>query len=266
MKSSDRMVLMILPLVAAMAAFWMLVLSPKREEAGNLGTQVTELQKKVDEAKAVAAEAAMAKARYRDHYQAIVGLGKAVPADDDTATLYVQLSRLSKKAKVDLRSIQLKQTGGSAPPTPAPAPAPKEGDKPAGEGAAAAPATEATAAMLPLGASIGPAGFGVMPYQVKFRGDFFHIADFLGGVDRLVRTGDPQLSVRGRLLTVDGFSLKQDDAKGFPRLSATFALTTYLTPPGQGLTAGASPAGPVPAGSGGTPPGAPASATTEAGR
>ena len=31
----------------------------------------------------------------------------------------------------------------------------------------------------------------------------------------------------------------------FPKLQATFSVTTYLTPPEQGLTAGATPVGPA---------------------
>ena len=51
----------------------------------------------------------------------------------------------------------------------------------------------------------------------------------------------------GRLLTVDGFALEPDDELGFPLLKGTFAITTYLTPAGQGVTAGATPAAPAPA-------------------
>jgi hypothetical protein len=50
--------------------------------------------------------------------------------------------------------------------------------------------------------------------------------------------------VDGRLITLSGFTLAPDTEKGFPHLEATFSVTTYLTPPSQGITAGASPAGP----------------------
>ena len=68
------------------------------------------------------------------------------------------------------------------------------------------PPTEAAASLLPLGASIGPAGLGVMPYSLTFSGDFFQIANFIGGIDSLVHTGaKSNVAVDGRLVTLNGF-------------------------------------------------------------
>ena len=41
-------------------------------------------------------------------------------------------------------------------------------------------------------------------------------------------------------------SLTRDLENGFPSLLANFAVTTYVTPTTQGLTAGATPSGPAP--------------------
>jgi hypothetical protein len=84
-----------------------------------------------------------------------------------------------------------------------------------------------------------------MPYDLQFSGDFFHVADFIGGIDSMVHTEGSHVAVDGRLLTLDGFALNGDQDLGFPHLNATFAVTTYLTPTSQGVTAGASPTGPV---------------------
>ena len=83
-----------------------------------------------------------------------------------------------------------------------------------------------------------------MPYTLTFRGEFFQIADFIAGLDALVKTTNGRLNANGRLVTVDGFSLEEDEEAGFPTLTAKFAVTTYLTPPGQGVTAGATPIAP----------------------
>src|SRR2546429_4578815 len=48
---------------------------------------------------------------------------------------------------------------------------------------------------------------------------------------------------RSRLATIDGFSLQPSSSGG---LTANLAITTYVTPASQGLTAGATPAGPAP--------------------
>jgi hypothetical protein len=106
--------------------------------------------------------------------------------------------------------------------------------------------TEVAASTLPLGAAIGPAGLAVMPYELTFSGDFFHIADFIEGLDALVKSENEKVDVRGRLITINGFSLAPSQA-GFPDLEASFTVTTYLTPPSEGVTAGATPEAPVPA-------------------
>lgn len=120
--------------------------------------------------------------------------------------------------------------------------------------------TEAAAALQPLGAAVGPAGLPVMPYDLTFSGGFFQIADFLHELDALVHVRHGQVSVNGRLLTVDSFSLVPGaDSSGAPGstspttssapatkgLQASLSVTTYLTPQDQGLTAGATPSGPV---------------------
>jgi hypothetical protein len=103
---------------------------------------------------------------------------------------------------------------------------------------------------MPLGASIGPAGLAVMPYTLTFTGDFFQIAGFIHGIDKLVETKNATVGVEGRLVTIDGFSLSatedEEEGAGDNRLSANFTVTTYITPPGQGVTAGASTSEPAP--------------------
>jgi hypothetical protein len=113
------------------------------------------------------------------------------------------------------------------------------------------PATEAAAATLPIGASVGPAGLPVMPYDLEFTGDFFQIANFLESLDKMVQMPQGKVDVTGRLLTVDGFALSPEQSAGasmsaVPTLAASLAVTTYLTPADQGLTAGATPGGPAP--------------------
>jgi Tfp pilus assembly protein PilO len=86
-----------------------------------------------------------------------------------------------------------------------------------------------------------------MPYTLSFSGNFFQIADFIEGIDSLVHARPSKVAVDGRLVTLDGFALTGAAEEGFPQLSASFAVTTYLIPPGQGLTAGATPTTPAPA-------------------
>lgn len=291
MKRSDSTILMILPLVALVVAFWFLVLAPKRKEASKLGDEVAKLQTAVDEHKRAAADAVEAKESFPDNYQKVVELGRAVPQDDDTASLFRELSAISRRVGVEFRAIEL---NASQSPAPAPATPPAsdessgsgdsgsggegsgspdsggQGNEGGGESSGAtptstttpAPATEATAASLPIGAAVGPAGFPVMPYKLEFRGDFFRVADFIHQLDQMVRTKDGRASVHGRLLTIDGFALKENTKEGFPSLTAKFSITTYLTPADQGISAGATPQAPAPAAPGQAAPAPAATAPT----
>ena len=67
------------------------------------------------------------------------------------------------------------------------------------------------------------------------------------GIDSLVDAENERVAVNGRLVTLDGFSLAVDATRGFPYLDANFSVTTYIVPPSQGVTAGATPTSPAPA-------------------
>jgi Tfp pilus assembly protein PilO len=269
MGSSNRLILSILVVAALAIAFWMLALSPKREEADKLGTEAEQLQVSLVEAQSKATAAAVAKREFPADYRQLVVLGKAVPASDETSSLFIELNQIASRSRIKFESIALNGSGetaetpaapAAAPEAPAEAPAtPASGASTSGAvpAAAAIPPTEAAASVLPLGATIGPAGLGVMPYSLNLSGDFFHVADFIKGIDSLIDTGESEIVVDGRLVTLDGFSLNADPELGFPHLDANFAVTTFLVPPTQGITAGATPVEPA------TAVTAPGSETTE---
>lgn len=225
MSSTNRLIVAMLVVAVLGGAFWMMLLSPKREKANELGAQVTALEASLSQHEAEVAEAEAAREQFPQEYRRLVVLGKAVPGDDDIASLLVQMNRLSAGADGTLRDITLTASGGGET-----APAPPVG----AEGTVSA--TEVAASLLPIGAEIGPAGLAVMPYEVTFDGNFSEIADFIKGLDSLVETGGAEVKVDGRLVTIDGFSLAPDPKVGFPALQASFSLTTYLTPPSEGST------------------------------
>lgn len=231
LKSSKAVIVGAVLVVVAGIAFWMLAVSPKKDEAAKLDREAASLETSLALHQGEVTQGEAARERFADDYQKLVVLGQAVPGDDDTASLLVQVSRIAEKTDVYFREIKLSSEGGGEE---APAPAPTEGASP----------TEATASLLPLGSSVGPAGLAVMPYTLTFEGNFFTIADFIARLDSLVKTENEDVLVDGRLITVDGFSLAPDPEKGFPALEGSFAVTTYLTPPGEGLTGGATPTSP----------------------
>lgn len=236
LSSSNLTVIGVLGVVVLGIAFWTLALSPKREEASKLDAQVEQVKFSLAQHRAEIAAAEEARDEFPAEYQRLVVLGQAVPGDDDTASLLVQVSHIADGAGVRFSNLALSSEGSEETPE-AEAPAPEASGAPIS-------ATEAAASTMPLGATIGPAGLGVMPYTLTFDGSFFQVADFIKGLDSLVETQREEVTVDGRLLTVNGFSLQAAPKVGFPSLEATFSVTTYLTPPGEGLAGGASPASP----------------------
>lgn len=236
MNTTNKAIAAILALAVLAGAFWMLLLSPKREETRKLGKEVERLEASLAQHEAEVAEAEAARADFPQEYQRLVVVGKAVPGDDDVASLLVQLNRIGERAGGSFRNLALSGGSGGEASTPPPAPS-------AGEPASP---TEVAASLLPIGASVGPAGLAVMPYEVAFDGDFFKVADFIEGLDKLVKTKEDEVVVDGRLVTIDSFTLEAAGDRGFPALQASFSLTTYLTPPSEGVTGGATPGTPGP--------------------
>ncbi len=233
MNESTRIVLVVVAMVVIAGAFWFLLLAPKREKASELSEQVSTLSTEVAGAKQQIAAGQAAKKNFPSDYRQLVELGKAVPAEAATPSLLVQLNGLSARARTSFESIAL--GGGSG----------------GGSSATAAAGSGNAGELLPLGAGAGPSGFAAMPYALAFEGGFFDITKFIEGLDSLVQTkGDGEVDAHGRLVTIDGFSFAPSGGEGSGsgssgQLAANFTVNTYVTPPGQGLTAGASPAGPT---------------------
>jgi len=250
MKGNGRLILAVLGVIVLAGAFWMLLLSPKREESSKLGNEVESLQLTLTQHEAEVQNALAAKREFASNYGQLVVLGKAVPADSETASLLVQIQKISERSGVRFEEISL--SAASAESAAAAPPAVETG------AAESVSPTEVAASTMPLGAGIGPAGLGVMPYTLEFTGTFFQVSRFIHGLDGLVKTTNSKVAVDGRLITVNSFSLSPAEEEGSANeLKASFSVTTYLTPPEEGLTVGATPAGPE------TATAAPASATTE---
>jgi Tfp pilus assembly protein PilO len=241
MTSSNRVIVAMLGVAAIAVAFWMLLLSPKKEEVSKLDKQVAAQEELLSAHQAEVQRGLAAEKAFPQAYRQLVVLGKAAPADDETASLLVQMNSIARSSKVRLETFVLKPASGETEtPEAQPAPAPGE------EGVSYPSPTEVAASTMPLGASIGPAGLAVMPYTVTFKGSFFHVADFIHGLDSLVKTKNEEVDVTGRLITINGFTLTEDSNRGFPHLEATFTVTTFLVPPEQGITGGATPSSPEP--------------------
>jgi type II secretory pathway pseudopilin PulG len=262
MTARDRTVLIVVGLLALLGAFWFAVLSPKREEASRLTDAVAVEQQRLSTAVANAAAAEESKARYASDYATVARLGKAVPVDDQVPSLLYTLQTTAERYGVDFRNMSAESDGAapasgsqasSAPPLSQVA---TQGGAASGtssgqatDSSAAAAGTQAPAASgAAASAPVGAAGFTSVPFTFTFDGSYFNMERFLRAVDRLTIVDGQQVRIRGRLLTIDSVGLTAG-SKGFPFVQAAVSATAFMLPAEQGLTAGATPQGPVPASS-----------------
>lgn len=264
----DRKVVLILIPVLVLMGYWFLVLSPKREEASKVADQLPAARAEAETARAAEATLESSRATFATDYAELIRLGKAVPESLDMSSLIVQLDEAARSTGITFISI----TRSAAVPAPAPvveAP-PAETDAgqtaqdaeadvdaaqpaaPPADGAAteAAPAPDGT--VTPVDPALGaPApGLQTVPLELTFSGGFFELADLMHRLKRFVRVVNDRVVVKGRLLTVEGL---QFDAADTDEIKVTMNASVYLVPEEQGVTAGATPTGPV----GAPPPVAP---------
>ena len=241
MTRRNTILLVAVAAAAAVGAYWMLVLTPKREEAAAIDKQIAAKQATLAVAEAEVAGYEQARGSYKANYSMVARLGKAVPADDDVRSLMVQMNAAAKRTGVDFRTISV--GGGSGAPSAGP-------DAPAAS----------TVTPPPGATNVGTAGFSTMPFTFAFKGSFFKLGKFFDDLDQFVAVKGGNLNVTGRLLLLNSITLTPDAEKGFPALSADVDASSYLLPPTEGLTAGATPESP--AGAAPAAPGAPTSPAT----
>jgi type IV pilus assembly PilO-like protein len=261
----DRKILITLLPLALLAAYWFLMLAPKRQESTVVQEQLTQAQAERDTAVTKLATLSKAKNSFASDYEAVIYLGKSVPSTVDMPSLLVQLDRAARGTGINFTSVE---TGDrQAAPTTAATPAPTSGAE-SGPGKAAEGAQNATnaangasadsasaAGTVPAadggtgssgtpgaGSSPGAPGLESIPLDFTFNGSFFDLADFFHRMKRFVRVANDKILVRGRLMTIDGFSFDSKDS--FPAIEASVHATVYLAPKAEGVDAGASQQGP----------------------
>ena len=105
MTNRDRILIGALACLVAVAGFWFLALKPKRADAAAATARVAEAQTKLTAANQALASATTARASFQTDYAIAARLGKAVPDDDDAASLVFQLESAARKAGIDFRSL-----------------------------------------------------------------------------------------------------------------------------------------------------------------
>ena len=241
MTRSPKILIPVIAAVAAVAAFYFLALSPKRDEVTRLDGEIAAQQSQLDQARAQTATYEKARANYKANYTTLTRLGKAVPADDDVRSLLVQLNDAAQRAKVDFHAINVSGSGGTDASAEA-------GKATTPSGLAAAPGT----------VPVGSAGFSAMPFSFGFEGRFFRLSDFFNRIEDFVTVSNKQIDVTGRLLLLGSISVTAEE--DLDQMKAQIGAVSYLVPPAQGIE-GTSPASPSSAGPGATPQDGAASVT-----
>jgi len=231
-----RIIAAALAVVGVMAGCWLGLLAPKRAQVSAVQAQITQAESRRDVAVAAVSQAERAHAEYEGDAAPDARLAKAVPSDDDVGPLIKQLDSIARANKIDFRAVKL-VAGAAAAPAAAPPAAKGEaagGEDKQGEGAAdqTAPSAEPVAAVVaqpPPGAVVGPAGLLTVPFSFTFDGGYAEMQRFLKAVHGLAKSERGRISVKGRLMTIDGFSLAAGP-DGFPRLQALVSATAYVMP------------------------------------
>jgi hypothetical protein len=246
---SSRNHILIAVLVAGglIAAAWFGVLAPKQRESARVTAQLATERARLDQARSAAARAGDAKRRYLADYAAVATLGKAVPAEEDVATLMYEVQAAARGARIDFASIAPggEGTGSStAASTPGAVAAVGQAEK----GTAPPTAGSASAAGAPAAA----AGATPLPVTFVFSGSFLDMQRLLGRLDDFVQGPAEKLVVDGRLLSVNDVNLTASSGKVQANISATaYTMPAAKTPTGATpqSSAGARGADAQPAGS-----------------
>jgi hypothetical protein len=185
-------------LTVVIALLWFGVLAPKRHEATDLGASVSQAEEARSDAVGRAAAGDAARATYSRDYATVARVGKAVPTRADVPSLVYQLENAARVAKVDLRSLALETASAAAAPA----------------------ATDAIATTT-------PGGVAPTPFTFTLEGTYFGVRRLLGALGRFARVSGKNVSVSGRLLTLDTMKISPG-RRGLPQIKAEVTAKAYV--------------------------------------
>jgi Tfp pilus assembly protein PilO len=211
-----RTVIVALVALGAVFGYWKFELAPKRAEAAKLEQEIVTQQAQLAQTQSLIATYQGARDDYKDNYAKVVRLGKAVPSDDDTRSLVVQLDAAAKRSGVDFDTLNINGAASS--------------------GGAAGSTTKVIPGAINAGA------FSAMPFAFSFSGDFSTLGNFFARLERFVSLKGDEIAVSGRLMRVERIALTPSST-GWPGLSAQVGASTYIVSQAEPVGATAAPGG-----------------------
>jgi Tfp pilus assembly protein PilO len=252
MTRSNKILLSVVALGAAIAAFYFFLLAPKREEVAKLDGNIAAKTAEIEQARLTLAGYEEAKSSYKRNYATLARLGKAVTADDDVRSLMVQLESTADRSGVSFEKIELSSGLGGSDPAADGAATPAEGQLASAPGA------------VPVAGGV----LSAMPFSFSFTGSYYDLTAFFARLEHFVNLKNKRLDSTGRLLRLESIKITPAQS-GFPLMGAEINAATYLVPPVEGVGESVAPSTAQTVGTtepGTTPPTTSASATTGASR
>ena len=134
----DRKIALAIVPILVLAAYWFLLLAPKREAAATAAKELTEQTDRRDSARTKANAARGAQTDFAADYAEIVRLGKAIPSGVDMPSLLVQLDRAAEGTGIRFTRVATGDRGATPAAPASTAPAPADGAAPVEAGGAPA--------------------------------------------------------------------------------------------------------------------------------
>jgi Tfp pilus assembly protein PilO len=203
-----RILLVAVAAVLAVGGFWKLALAPKRAQAADLAKQVNDAKAQLAQSQGLLHTYSGAQRSYKADYATVVRLGQAIPSDDDTRSLVVQLDAAAKRSGTSFDTIDVTSAGG---------------------GRSGAPGATASADTGLAPGAVNAGSYSEMPLSLSFSGDFATLENFLGRVQRFVTVKGDKILVNGRLMRLESISLQPGDA-GWPSLNVQLTASSYIVP------------------------------------
>lgn len=285
LSARDKKIAIVLAPLALFAAYWFLLLAPKREEASAAQAKLETAEQARDTARSQLRLARGSKTSFASDYSTMLRLGKAIPESVDMPSLLVQLDAASRGTDIKFMKVAVAETqqgGAAVPPAATGQPPAAAGGEPAQStpGQQAEGAAEATETANAAGASSEQSGVAPADSQTSTTsGGSLPVGS--GGAGAAPGSGaiagTPaldtvalELEFKGSFFDLANFfhqlkrfvkvdnqdvvangrlvtieSVSFTSVESFPKLTATLQATAYLAPEAQGTTAGATPAGPA---------------------
>jgi len=214
MTTRDRLVACTLVAVAAFAAMWFGVVSPKRNDAVKLSKAVSAQQAQLASAQAQLSAGVAAEAGYPANLKVVKQLYKAVPVGSGVPKLLVALDKTSNYKRIDFQVINVAGIPAAATTTPV---------------ASTTGTTTPASVVTPV------------DFTFTFDGGYIALQHFIRSIDSYTLVEGNDVVAHGRLLSIQGVSLSPNQGSATASVTATAysqpAATLGATTPTTASTA-----------------------------